>query len=315
MMPSQLPKTTKIYVAGHRGLAGSALMRRLKQGDYQNLVVRTHAELDLEDSSKVQRFFQDERPDLVILAAARVGGIVANNTYRADFIRSNLQIQTNVITSAHDAGVQRLLFLGSSCIYPRDCPQPIQEEFLLTGPLEPTNRPYAIAKIAGIELCNAFNHQHGRQYLSVMPTNLYGPFDNFDLETGHVLPALIRRFVEAKESNAPSVTIWGSGSPKREFLHVDDLADACVHLLERSDSVELINIGTGRDLSILELARLTAETIGYKGEILLDTSKPDGTPRKLLDVSRLEALGWKARIELEQGLAQTVAWFLENRPD
>lgn len=316
MMPSSpLPKTTKIYVAGHQGLAGSAIMRRLKQGDYQNLVVRTHAELDLEDSSKVQRFFQDERPDLVILAAARVGGIVANNTYRADFIRSNLQIQTNVIASAHDAGVQRLLFLGSSCIYPRDCPQPIQEEFLLTGPLEPTNRPYAIAKIAGIELCNAFNHQYGRQYLSVMPTNLYGPFDNFNLETGHVLPALIRRFVEAKESNAPAVTIWGSGSPKREFLHVDDLADACLHLLERSDSAELVNIGTGRDLSVLELARLTAETTGYKGEILLDTSKPDGTPRKLLDVSRLEALGWKARIELEQGLAQTVAWFLENRPD
>jgi GDP-L-fucose synthase len=288
-------------------------MRRLRLGGYQNLLVRTHAELDLEDSSKVQRFFQDEQPDVVILAAARVGGIVANNTYRADFIRSNLQIQTNVIASAHDVGVQRLLFLGSSCIYPRDCPQPIREEYLLTGPLEATNQPYAIAKIAGIELCNSLNHQYGRKYLSVMPTNLYGPGDNFDLETSHVLPALIRRFAEAKDSGAPSVTIWGSGSPKREFLHVDDLADACVYLLENTDSVNLVNIGTGSDLSILDLARLTAEIVGFEGEILLDTSKPDGTPRKLLDVSRLNTLGWKASIELKKGLTDTVRWFLENR--
>lgn len=304
---------SKIYLAGHRGLAGSAISRRLVMGGYGNVVTRTHAELDLTQQGPVEAFLQAEKPDVVILAAARVGGILANNTYRADFIADNLAIQNNVILSAQRAGVKRLLFLGSSCIYPRDCPQPIKEEYLLTGPLEPTNQPYAIAKIAGIELCNAINHQHGARYLSVMPTNLYGPEDNFDLQKSHVLPALMRRLHEAKVAGAPSVTIWGSGTPLREFLHVDDLADACIYLLEKTDTTDLLNVGVGRDLSIFELAKLIAEVVGYTGAIELDREKPDGTPRKLLDVSRLTSLGWTAKISLRDGLKSTYEWFLAHQ--
>ncbi len=304
---------SKIYVAGHRGLAGSAIVRRLKSAGYDNVITRTHSELDLIQQGPVEQFLQTEKPDVVILAAARVGGILANNTYRADFIADNLAIQNNVILGARKAGVERLLFLGSSCIYPRDCPQPIKEEYLLTGPLESTNQPYAIAKIAGIELCNAINHQYGTQYLSVMPTNLYGPGDNFDLQKSHVLPALIRRFHEAKENGAPTVTMWGSGTPLREFLHVDDLADACVHLLEKTEATDLLNIGVGKDITILGLAQLIAEVVGYEGSIELDRTKPDGTPRKLLDVSRLRELGWEAKISLREGLESTYKWYLDNQ--
>jgi GDP-L-fucose synthase len=303
---------SKVFVAGHRGLVGSALVRRLLASGYDRIVTRTHAELDLLRQEAVEQFFAQEKPDIVIVAAARVGGILANNTYRGDFIGDNLLIQSNLIGSAHKAEVQRLLFLGSSCIYPRDCPQPIKEEYLLTGPLEITNQPYAIAKIAGIELCNGLNHQHGRHYASLMPTNLYGPGDNFDLQTSHVLPAMIRRFHEAKVSGAPSVTIWGSGKPLREFLYVDDLADACVHLLENTDTTALLNVGTGKDISILDLARLIAEIVGFSGTIELDREKPDGTPRKLLDVSRLAALGWTATTSLRDGLEKTYAWYLSQ---
>lgn len=305
---------SKVFVAGHRGLVGSALVRRLRAAGYENILTRSRSELDLLNQTEVEQFLSKERPDVVIVAAAKVGGIVANNTFRADFISQNLIIETNLIAGSHKADIERLLFLGSSCIYPRECPQPIRESYLLTGPLEPTNQPYAIAKIAGIELCNAFNDQYFRRYLSVMPTNLYGPFDNFDLTTSHVLPALIRRFHEATMNQAPSVTIWGSGTPRREFLYVDDLADACVYLLEQTDSVELVNVGTGTDLSILELARLVAKTVSFQGEIKLDRSKPDGTPRKLLDVSRLSALGWNASTQLEKGLALTYDWYLSQAP-
>jgi len=294
----------KIYITGHRGMVGSALVRRLQRGGYTHLLTRTHAELDLLDQRAVHAFLGAERPDYVFIAAAKVGGIQANNQYRADFIYQNLLIEANLIHGAHLAGVQRLMFLGSSCIYPRDCPQPIKEEYLLTGPLEPTNEPYAIAKIAGIKLCESYNRQYGRQYVSVMPTNLYGPNDNYDLANSHVLPALLRKAHDARLRGDASYTVWGSGRPKREFLHVDDLADACVHLMEAGYDGELVNIGTGVDVTIRELAETVMDVVGFTGDIVFDASKPDGTPRKLLDVSRLSALGWRARTELREGIRQ-----------
>lgn len=311
-----------IFVAGHRGMVGSALVRKLKECGYGNLVLRTRDELDLLDQSAVRRFFKETCIDQVYLAAAKVGGIHANNTYPADFILQNLAIQSNVISAALESGVRRLLFLGSSCIYPRLAPQPMKEEALLTGPLEPTNEPYAIAKIAGIKMCESCNRQHGTDYRSVMPTNLYGPGDNYHPENSHVVPALIRRFHEAKESRAPFVTVWGSGEPKREFLHVDDMASACVHIMELDEKtyrdhttpmLSHINIGTGEDCSIREFAETVARVVGYGGEIRFNTTKPDGTPRKLLDVSRLASLGWKFSINLEDGLRDAYRWFLENR--
>lgn len=305
----------RIYVAGHRGLVGSAIVRRLERDGYRNLLTRSHAELDLQDERAVAAFFEAERPDYVFLAAARVGGIHANNAYPADFLRDNLQIQTNVIDAAYRAGCKKLLFLGSSCIYPKHAPQPIKEEYLLTGPLEPTNEWYAIAKIAGIKMCQAYRRQYGFPAISLMPTNLYGPNDNFDLQTSHVLPALIRKFHEAKESGANSVTVWGTGSPRREFLHVDDLADACLFLMRHYDDDALINVGCGADLEIRELAELIRGIVGFEGRIEYDTSKPDGTPRKLLDISRIRALGWSARIPLDEGIRNTYAWFLRHRAD
>jgi len=302
----------KIYVAGHRGLVGSAILRALERGGFANVVVRTHAELDLTDRPAVDAFFAEERPRHCILAAARVGGIVANDTYPADFIRDNLAIELNVIDAAHRAGTERLLLLGSSCIYPRDCAQPIREEYLLTGPLETTNSAYAVAKIAGIEMCRAYRRQYGDRFIAVMPTNLYGPGDNYDLQTSHVLPALIRKMVEAKAAKAPTVSIWGTGKPRREFLHADDLADACLFLMERYDGEEIVNIGVGRDITIGELAAMVAEAVGYTGELVFDTTKPDGTPQKLLDVSRLTGLGWQARIGLREGIERTVAEYLER---
>ncbi len=303
-------RNDKIYVAGHRGLVGSAILRALARGGFTNVLVRTHGELDLTDRQAVEAFFAEERPACCVLAAARVGGIVANDTYPADFIRDNLAIELNVIDAAHKSGVDKLLFLGSSCIYPRDCPQPIREEYLLTGPLEATNSAYAVAKIAGIEMCRAYRRQYGDHFFAVMPTNLYGPGDNYDLKTSHVLPALIRKFAEAKEAAAPTVTVWGTGKPRREFLHADDLADACLFLLEGYDGEEIVNIGTGRDITIGELAAMVAEAVGYGGELVFDTTKPDGTPQKLLDVSRLTALGWQAKISLRDGIARTVAEYL-----
>jgi GDP-L-fucose synthase len=305
----------RIYVAGHRGLVGSALVRRLEAGGCTNLLLRSRAQLDLTDAAAVDDFFGAERPQYVFLAAAKVGGIVANDTYPADFIRNNLAIQLNVIDAAHRYGVDKLLFLGSSCVYPRHAPQPMREEYLLTGPLEPTNAAYAIAKIAGIEMCRAYRRQHGAHFISVMPTNLYGPHDNFDLETSHVLPAVIRRFHEAKVTGAPAVTLWGTGSPRREFLHVDDLADACVHLMLAYDAQELVNIGWGSDISIRELADLVAGVVGYDGTIVWDASRPDGTPRKLLDTTRLAALGWQPRIHLEEGIRQTYEWYVAHAAD
>ena len=303
---------SKIYVAGHRGLVGSAIVRRLQAGGYNNILTKTHKELDLEDQQQTKAFFEQEKPDYVCVAAAKVGGIHANNTYRAEFIYRNLMIECNLINAAYLAGVQRLLFLGSSCIYPRDCPQPIKEEYLLTGPLEPTNEPYAIAKIAGIKLCDAYNSQYGTNYLSAMPTNLYGPYDNFDLNNSHVLPALMRKAHEAKLSNGQNLPVWGSGKPKREFLYVDDMADACVFLMEKGISEGLYNVGTGTDVEIGELARMVKNTVGFEGELVFDSSKPDGTPRKLMDVSRMAALGWQAKTSLEEGLAKTYQWYLEN---
>jgi GDP-L-fucose synthase len=295
-----------IYVAGHRGLVGSALVRALERHGFTNLLRHTHAELDLTDRDAVDTFFAEQRPAYVFLAAAKVGGIVANDTYPADFIRDNLAIQLHVIDAAHRFGVEKLLFLGSSCIYPKLCPQPMKEEYLLTGALEPTNSAYAVAKIAGIEMCQAYRRQYGCHFISVMPTNLYGPGDNYDLETSHVLPALIRKFHEAQEAGAPTVTIWGTGSPRREFLHADDLAGACLFLMDRYDEPEIINIGVGEDATIRELAERVAEATGFTGELLFDTSKPDGTPRKLLDVSRLTTLGWRAQIDLREGIRRTV---------
>jgi GDP-L-fucose synthase len=302
-----LDTSARIFVTGHRGMVGSALVRRLRAGGYDNLLLRTRAELDLLDQHAVHEMLEREKPDYVFIAAAKVGGIQANNQLRADFIYQNLQLETNLIHGAHRAGVQRLMFLGSSCIYPRDCPQPIREEYLLTGPLEPTNEPYAIAKIAGIKLCEAYNAQYGRQYVSVMPTNLYGPNDNYDLSTSHVLPALIRKAHEARLRGDPQYVVWGSGEPRREFLYVDDLADACVHLMARGYDGPLVNVGTGTDVTIRELAQTVMEVVGFDGEIVFDRSKPDGTPRKLLDVSRARALGWQARVPLHEGIARAYA--------
>ena len=283
-------------------MVGSALLRRLHSAGYANVLAPTRAELDLLDQRAVQAYLAEHRPDYVFIAAAKVGGIQANNQYRAEFIHQNLVIETNLIHAAHLAGVQRLMFLGSSCIYPRDCPQPIREDYLLTGPLEPTNEPYAIAKIAGIKLCEAYNAQYGRQYVSVMPTNLYGPNDNYDLANSHVLPALLRKAHEAKLRGDTSYTVWGSGNPRREFLYVDDLADACVHLMEQGYAGPLVNIGTGEDVTIRELAQTVMEAVGFTGDIVFDASKPDGTPRKLLDVGRLSSLGWRARTPLREGI-------------
>ena len=312
----------RIYVAGHRGLVGSALVRRLRGAGYRDLILRTHAELDLTDRAAVAAFFSDEQPEYVFLAAAKVGGILANDSYPADFIRVNLQIQTNAIEQAHRHEVKRLLFLGSTCIYPRDCPQPIREDYLLTGPLETTNSAYALAKIAGIELCRSYNQQYGTRYLCAMPTNLYGPGDNYDLQASHVLPALIRKFHEARVNGTPEVTVWGTGRPLREFLYSDDMADACVFLMNldaarldgflRSQRYPLINVGFGSDVSIADLARLVAEVEGYTGRIVFDTSKPDGTPRKLTDSGRLFGLGWRPRTELKQGIALARADYMER---
>ena len=319
---------SKVYVAGHRGMVGGAILRRLQAraaaGEDLTLVTRTHAEVDLTDQVAVRDFMQAEKPDIVILAAAKVGGIMANNTYPADFIYENLMIECNVIHQAFAAGVTRLLQLGSSCIYPREAPQPITEDALLTGPLEPTNEPYAIAKIAGIKLCESYNRQHGTDYRSVMPTNLYGPGDNFHPEHSHVLPALIRRFHEAADEGREEVTIWGTGRPRREFLHVDDMAEAALFVLDLDKAtydantrpmLSHINVGTGEDISILDLGRLVARVTGFEGRILTDPSRPDGTMRKLMDVSRLAGMGWQARIGLEAGIAQTYRWFLDHRND
>lgn len=327
-----MEKSDKIYVAGHRGLVGSALKRNLHEKGFTNLIARTHCELDLTDQKETLRFFSEEKPDFVFLAAAKVGGILANNSFPADFIRVNLEIQTNVINAAYRFGVKRLLFLGSSCIYPKLAPQPMKEEYLLTGPLEPTNRPYALAKIAGIEMCWSYNRQFGTRFLAAMPTNLYGPGDNYDLNSSHVIPALIRKFHEAKVNKQPAVVVWGSGQPKREFLYSEDMADACVHLMSLPDSAfdplisndeganeifapPLVNIGVGDDISIADLALLVKSTVGYEGQIVFDTSKPDGTPRKLMDVKRLQELGWTAPTSLPDGLKLAYRDFLENSKD
>lgn len=297
-----MEKSSKIYIAGHRGMVGSAILRELKKRGYYNFVYATSYELDLRNQAQVNSFFEKETPDYVVLAAAKVGGIVANNTYRADFIYENLMIEANVIQAAHVNKVTKLLFLGSSCIYPKLAPQPLKEEYLLTGELEPTNEPYAIAKIAGIKLCESYRDQYGDNFISVMPTNLYGPNDNYDLKNSHVLPALLRKFHTAKVENTPSVEIWGSGSPKREFLHVNDLAEACVFLLEDYEGTDWLNIGTGTDVSIKDLALLVKKVVGYDGELKFDPSKPDGTPRKLINVDKIHALGWKHKIDLEYGI-------------
>lgn len=302
---------SKIYVAGHCGMVGSAIIRRLQASGYTNFVIKTHAELDLLNQAATANFLMEEKPDFIFLAAAKVGGIHANNTYRADFIYENLMVQANVINSACQAGVKRMLFLGSSCIYPRDCSQPIKEEFMLSGSLEPTNEPYAIAKIAGIKLCESYNRQYGTQYVSVMPTNLYGPNDNYDLNNSHVLPALIRKAHEAKLRGDASYVVWGSGNPMREFLYVDDMADACVFLMERDDVRDgLFNVGTGQDVTIRKLAETVMDVVGFKGQIVFDASKPDGTPRKLLNVNRLRALGWQSETSLRDGIAKAYADFL-----
>jgi GDP-L-fucose synthase len=300
-----------IFVAGHRGMVGSALVRRLHAAGYHNLVLRSHTELDLTNQAEVSNFFREWRPQYIFLAAARVGGILANNSYRADFLYQNLMIEANVIHAAWQAGLRRLLFLGSSCIYPRDCPQPIREEYLLTGPLEQTNEPYAIAKIAGVKLCENYNRQYGTEYVSVMPTNLYGPNDNYDLNNSHVLPALLRKTHEAKLRGDPTLTVWGTGAPRREFMHVDDMANACVFLMERQLTSGLYNVGVGSDVTIQELAQLILTIVDFRGQIHFDASKPDGTPRKLLDVSRLADLGWRARIDLPTGLRETYSEYMK----
>ena len=314
---------SKIYVAGHRGLVGSAIMRQLAKSGYENIVTKSHSELDLTNQAEVEEHFAQEKPEYVFLCAAKVGGILANKTYPAEFIYQNLAIQTNVIHQAFLAGVEQLLFLGSSCIYPRDCPQPIKEEYLLTGPLEPTNRPYAIAKIAGIEMCWSYNRQYGTRYISIMPTNLFGPGDNYDLKTSHVLPALIRKMHEAKEANASSVTVWGTGEPKREFLYSDDLGEAAIYLMKLRDDMlarisasdeepPLVNIGVGKDISIRDLVDIVREIVGFQGIVEWDTTKPDGTPRKLLNVNKMEKLGWIATTELRQGIALSYQDYLGN---
>jgi GDP-L-fucose synthase len=297
-----MEKNGKIYIAGHRGMVGSALVRRLQREGYTNFITRTSSELDLRNQQAVSEFFEQEKPDYVFLAAAKVGGIVANNSYRAAFLYDNLMIQSNVIHQSYTSGVKKLLFLGSSCIYPKLAPQPLKEEYLLTGPLEYTNEPYAIAKIAGIKLCDAYRDQYGCNFISVMPTNLYGPNDNYDLNNSHVLPALLRKFHEAKENGLDEVVVWGSGTPRREFLHADDLADACVFLMNHYNEAGLVNIGVGKDISIGELAELVKDITGFEGTIIFDTSKPDGTLRKLMDVSKLHALGWTASINLKEGI-------------
>jgi len=308
-----MEKNAKIYVAGHRGLVGSAIVRELGRQGYERLVLRKSSELDLRNQAATAAFFEAERPDYVLLAAAKVGGIVANNSYPAEFIYDNLMIQNNVIHNSYLNGVTKLLLLGSSCIYPRLAPQPIREESLLTGPLEPTNEPYAIAKIAGIKMCQSYNRQYGTRFICAMPTNLYGPNDNFDLTTSHVLPALMRKFHEAKLAGEPSVTVWGSGTPFREFIHVDDVAQAALFLMESYEGGDPVNIGSGVELSIRELAQKVGAVVGFAGEIVFDTSKPDGTPRKLCDVSRIHALGWQHRIDLDAGLKETYEWYLADR--
>ncbi len=310
-----MDSVSKIFVAGHRGLVGSAILRKLIQDGYTKIVRRTHEELDLTDQAAVRDFFETEKPEYVFLAAARVGGIIANSTYSADFIRENLQIQTNVIESAHANGVKKLLFLGTSCIYPKLAPQPIKEEYLMTGPLEDTNRAYATAKIAGIEMCQAYHRQYGSNFISVMPTNLYGPNDNFHPQQAHVLPALLRRFHDAKVSGTHTVEVWGTGEPLREFLHVDDLGTACIFLMERYENSSIINIGTGEEVTIKELANLVQKTVGYTGDVVWDASKPDGTPRKLLDTSKIHKLGWHHTIGLADGLASTYQWLVEHQEE
>jgi len=307
-----MEKEAAIYVAGHQGLVGSAIFRHLQAQGFVNLIHRSHRELDLRNQQAVAEFFAAARPAYVFLAAAKVGGIWANNTYPADFIYDNLLIQANIIHQAYLTGVKKLLFLGSSCIYPKYCPQPMKEEYLLDGKLEPTNEPYAIAKIAGIKLCQAYNRQYGTVFISVMPTNLYGPGDNFDLRDSHVIPGLMHRLHLAKNQSATHVTVWGTGTPRREFLYVDDLAEACVFLMQHYESGEIINIGVGEDIAIRELAMLLADVVGYRGELVFDAAMPDGTPRKLLDVSRLHSLGWQARTPLRQGLQQTYDWFCQS---
>lgn len=307
-----MDKSSKIYVAGHKGLVGSAIVRILEQNGYNNLVYKSSDELDLTQEIHVYKFFQEEKPEYVFLAAAKVGGIHANNTYSADFLFQNLKIQNNVIDAAYRNNVKKLLFLGSSCIYPKLCPQPIKEDYLLTGALEPTNDAYAIAKIAGIKMCQAYNKQYGTNFISVMPTNLYGINDNFDLQNSHVLPALIRKFHEAKQENKKEVEIWGTGTPKREFLYVDDLAEACIYLIDNYNDSEIVNIGTGEDVTIKELAMTIKNIVEFDGELTFNTSKPDGTPRKLLDVSKLHFLGWKHKTSLEQGIQKTYEWYQEQ---
>ncbi|MEG2917999.1 MAG: GDP-L-fucose synthase [Clostridium sp.] len=308
-------KNSKIYVAGHRGLVGAAIVRNLKEKGYENIIHRTHDELDLKNQNMVREFWEKEKPEYVFLAAAKVGGILANNDYPADFIYDNLMIQNNVIKAAHDYKTKKLLFLGSTCIYPKNAPQPIKEEYLLSGYLEPTNEAYAIAKIAGLEMCKFFKKQYGDNFISCMPTNLYGPFDNFDLKSSHVLPALIRKFHEAKKNNSKSVEIWGTGTPLREFLYVDDMADACVFLMENYDGEEHVNIGTGEEVSIKTLAETVKLAVGYNGNLEFDAQKPDGTPRKLTNINKLHGLGWKHRVKLKDGIEMSYRWFVENYPE
>ena len=311
-MEKGIRQTDKIYVAGHRGLVGSAIVRSLNRQGYDNVIGRTHKELDLTDQAAVRDFFEQERPDVVVLAAAKVGGINANNTTPAEFAYENLQIQCNVIKCCHDYHVKKLLFLGSTCIYPRMAPQPIPESALLTGSLEETNEAYAIAKIAGLEMCKFFKRQYGDDFISCMPTNLYGPYDNYELQGSHVMPAMIRKFHEAKVNGAPTVELWGTGSPLREFLYVDDMADACVYLLEHYSGEQHVNIGTGKELTIAELAQIVKRTVGYQGEIVWNAQMPDGTPRKLTDVSKLHSLGWHHKVDLEEGVALAYEWFVQN---
>jgi GDP-L-fucose synthase len=308
-----LNKSEKIFVAGHRGLVGSAVVRRLEADGFTNLITRSRSEVDLADESAVHKFFHAEKPEIVIFAAARVGGIKANNDFPVEFLVDNLRVQNNVIGAAHEGGVRKFLFLGSSCIYPKHAPQPIPESALLSGPLEPTNEAYAIAKIAGIKLCQAYAREYGDNFISAMPSNLYGPNDNFDLVSSHVLAAILRKAHEAKEAGAHDLLVWGSGNPRREFLHVDDLASAVLFLLEKYDSSEIINIGSGEDVTVRELAGLICEIVGFKGELRWDPTQPDGTPRKLLDVGKLKTLGWRASIPLREGIERTYRWFLENR--
>lgn len=308
-----MEKTAKIYVAGHRGMVGSAIVRNLQAAGFNNIVYKTSSDLDLRDTGAVQKFLEEEKPDYVFLAAAKVGGIVANNTYKGQFLYENLQIQNNVIHGSYLAGVKKLMFLGSSCIYPKLAPQPLKEEYLLTGTLEPTNEPYAIAKIAGIKMCEAYRDQYGCNFISVMPTNLYGPNDNYDLNNSHVLPAMIRKFHEAKRDGKPSVELWGTGSPMREFLHADDLADACVYLMQTYNEPSLVNIGTGVDITIKELAETIKAEVGFEGDIVWNTDKPDGTPRKLMDVSKLNHLGWKYSIDLQEGIHKVYSEY-QSRP-